>query len=128
MAKLLRVLSIGLLACLAFLVFVLGHVPLVEGRHLLDPYIDTQFAKDYTPEKFDQIRLGMTIEAATQRIGEPLSKGPGQTDTLVTQYTYTNDGKHKRDGGNGDFAWYRSALVVDSTHTIIQIDRGWSYD
>jgi hypothetical protein len=121
---LLKTFSAVVLILLAFLVFVLGGAILVEGRHFLDPYIDTEFAKDYTPEKFDQIRLGMTIEDAIQIIGEPLSKWRDHGGDLHTDYDYTTDGKLSE----GDCAWYLSSLKVDSTHTIIDINTGWIYD
>ncbi|MCK9482382.1 MAG: hypothetical protein M0R38_11635 [Bacteroidia bacterium] len=123
--------------CIAFLVvitFVLGQVPLIEGKHLLNQYIDTEFAKDYSPEKFDKIKVGMTIDEAIEIIGEPLYKGQGYKDTLNTNYYYTGDGKllnsTKDNGQSGyeDFAWYRSTLEVDRNNKIIGIDKGWSHD
>ena len=101
---------------------------------MLKPYIDTEFAKDYSPEKFDKIKIGMTIDEAIKIIGEPLHKGQGYSDTLNTNYYYTGDGKllhSKKDNGHivyEDFAWYRSTLDVDSNNKIIGIDKGWSHD
>ena len=123
--------------CIAFLVaitFFIGQVPLIEGKHLLKPYIDTQFAKDYSPEKFDKIKIGMTIDEAIKIVGEPLYKEQGYYKTLNTSYHYTGDGKllnsTKDIGQNGydDFAWYRSILEVDEANKIIYIDKGWSHD
>ncbi len=129
---LLKAFSAVALSGLALITFMLGQVPLVEGRHLFDPYIDTEFARDYTPEKFDQIRLGMTVEEAIQIIGPPLNEAHWDPETLFTQYNYTNDGKSRNEFPPrftpGDFAWYRSSFDVDSTHTIVRIDKGWSYD
>jgi len=131
------ILKIVSMLCLIFLLvftFFLGQVPLIEGKHLIDPYIDTEFAKNYSPEKFERIKVGMTITEAIRILGEPLHKGPGYSDTLNTNYHYTGDGKllhlTKDNGQNGydDFAWYRSTLEVDGANTIIFIDKGWSHD
>jgi len=131
------IIKIFSLLCLSFLLvttFFLGHVPLIEGKHLFDPFIDTQFGKNYSPKKFDDITIGMTVSDAIKIIGEPLYKGQGYKDTLNTNYYYTGDGKllnlTKDNGQNGydDFAWYRSTLEVDRNSKIIYIDKGWSHD
>lgn len=130
----LKVLSVLGLSFLATFTFILGQLPLVEGRHLFDPYIDTQFAKDYDPNAFDKIEVGMSVSEVKKIIGEPLYKGHGYKDTLNTNYYYTGDGKllnSTRDNGQngyGDFAWYRSTLEIDRTGKVVYIDKGWSHD
>ena len=130
----LKILSTICIAILVVFTFFIGQVPLIEGKHLLKPYIDTEFAKDYSPEKFDKIKIGMTINEAIKIIGEPLYKGQGYSDTLNTNYHYTGDGKllnsTKDNGQSGydDFAWYRSTLEIDRNNKIIYIDKGWSHD
>ena len=129
-----KVFSIFCLTFLLVITFFLGQVALIEGKHLFYPYIDTEFTENYSPEKFEKIKIGMTIDYATKIIGEPLCKGQGYNDTLNTNYYYTSDGKllnSTRDNGqNGydDFAWYRSTLEVDRNDKIIYIDKGWSQD
>ena len=124
--------SIGLLGVLV-ISFFLGTAPLIEGKHLVKPYIDTHFAEDYSPEKFDLIELGMTKIEVIRIIGEPLYTGSGYSDSLVTNYHYTGDGKllSKRKSGEqnyDDFAWYRSVVGFDTSETAVYLDKGWSYD
>ncbi|HEX4886823.1 MAG TPA: hypothetical protein VFV37_02150 [Luteibaculaceae bacterium] len=129
--KILSTICIGILVVFTFFI---GQVPLIEGKHLLKPYIDTEFAKDYSPEKFDKIKIGMTINEAIKIVGEPLYKGQGYNDPLNTNYYFTGDGKllnSKKDKGQSgyeDFAWYRSTLEVDRNNKINYIDKGWSHD
>ena len=126
----LKTVSIICIIFLLVITFSLGRVSLMEGKHIIDPYIDTEFAKNYSPEKFEKIKIGMTIDEACKIIGEPLYKEQGYIDT----YYYTGDGKllhlPKYNGQSGyDFAWYRSTLKVSiTTNKIIYIDKGWSYD
>ena len=130
----LKLLSTICLITLIVFTFFIGRIQLIEGKHIIDPYIDTVFAEIYSPRKFEKIKIGMTIEEAIKIIGEPLYKGQGYKDTLNTNYYYTDDGKllhlTKDNGRNGydDFAWYRSTLEVDSLNNIIYIDKGWSHD
>jgi len=124
--------SAGLIGTLLF-AFFLGTVPLIEGKHLIKPYIDTHFAEDYSPEKFDQIELGMTKNEVIKIIGKPLYTGSGYYDSLITNYHYTGDGKllSKRKPGEqkyDDFAWYRSTIGFDTTETVVYLDKGWSHD
>lgn len=133
MKKLKKTLSaIGFLGVLTF-VYCLGRLTMMEGKHLIKPYIDTHFAKNYSPEKFDKIKLGMKKSEVIKLIGEPLYMGEGYDDTLVTNYYYTADGKLLGKIKSGeqrydDFAWYRSTVGIDTTETVVFIDKGWSYD
>jgi len=130
----LKILSIACITFLVIVTFSLGYFTLMEGKHIFDPYIDTEFAEYYSPEKFEKIKVGMTIDEAYTIIGEPLYKEQGYIDTLNTCYHYTGDGKLSRvtkDNGQNDyddFAWYRSILKVDDTNKIIDINKGWNYD
>lgn len=132
--SILKIISTFFIAFLVAITFFLGRVPLIEGKHLLDPYIDTQFAKNYSPEKFATITVGMSITEVIVIVGEPLYKEHSYTDTLLTNYCYTNDGKllHSTSfqslNSYNDFAWYRSTLQIDRTNRVISIDKGWSYD
>lgn len=103
----------------------------MEGYNIFNPYIDTEFGKEYSPEKFDKISTKLTREDVIKTVGEPLFI---HKDTLTneTEFTYTNDGylKRKTNGSYhiSDFAWYRSSVYFDSNGKIIKIDKGWSYD
>src|SRR5690606_16119985 len=101
-------------------------IPLIEGKHIINPYIDTNFSELYHPKKFDKIKIGMSKNEVTTIIGNPLSIS-GNT------YYFTDDGKafSKRkfsESGYFDYAWYRSNVTFDSLGKVIYIDKGWSYD
>lgn len=131
MRALYKTLSLALLFFTAYNVFMLGGFSLMEGYNIFDPYIDTEFAENYTPQKFDKITTNFTKEEVVKTVGQPLFINK---DTLSNgiQYTYTNDGYLKRKSNENyaisDFAWYRSNIYFDSTGKILKIDKGWSYD
>lgn len=133
MKILLKIISIiGIIVTLGF-TFILGRIPLSEGKHLLKPYIDTEFAKDYTPDKFDKIELGMTKKQVIKIIGRPLIIEPCFNDSLIMNHVYSSDGKllkqRKADVRDyDDFAWYRSTIRFDTNEKVVYIDKGWSYD
>ena len=139
---LLKVLSAGVILFLLYLTAVFGRLTLGEGKHLIDPYIDTEFAPDYSPKKFNKIKIGMTVDEVESIIGKPFYKHPDYCDTTNIDYVYTNDGKlwgkmkeEKRRYYEEcfwivtDFAWYRSYVIVDTNNNIVvEINKGWSYD
>ncbi|HEX8545555.1 MAG TPA: hypothetical protein VF691_01260 [Cytophagaceae bacterium] len=43
-----------------------------ESYNFIHPYVDTEFAEGYTPQKFDQITIGMDKEEVKMHIGNPL--------------------------------------------------------
>jgi len=129
----LKILSTALLIGSLVFSYFLGIAPLSEGKHIIRPYIDTHFAEEYSPEKFDHIKLGMRKSEVVKLIGEPLYKGEGYYDTLITNFYYTGDGKllNRRKPGvqeYDDFAWYRSTIGFDTTETVVYLDKGWSRD
>lgn len=113
--------------------FVGGSILLIEGKHPLDPYIDTEFAPKFTPKKFDEIQLGMTKEEVIHWIGFPLWSKAQNIDELkeMDEFHYTNDGNFKKRDHKiifvGDFAWYRSYIYFEYGK-VSKIDKGWSYD
>ncbi len=122
---------------IVFLIVVLfgfGQMPLIEGKHFFNKYIDTEFAENYTPEKFEQIKTGMQLEDIIGLIGKPLQKKKNHKDGTYIKYYYTSDGKLLHDAKKkgrsdyGDFAWYRSAITLNSENIVVAIDKGWSYD
>ncbi len=120
----LKILSVFSLIFLVILSFTLGSISLLEGKHLFDPYIDTTFATNYSPEKFEKIEIGMTVNDVIKIVGEPLRIGQSYKDTLNKTYDYTKDGKNH----HGDFAWYNSSLEIDTNKRVIFIYKGWNYD
>lgn len=118
------------LYCLYFL-SVMGQICLIEGKHLLYPYIDTHFAKNYSPEKFKKIKFGMNLNDVLNLIGEPINKRDGEIFDSNIVYDYTADGKAMEIEKNNfyyDFAWYRSSVGFDSEGIVVYINKGWSYD
>jgi outer membrane protein assembly factor BamE (lipoprotein component of BamABCDE complex) len=112
----------------------MGGATLMEGKNIIDPYVDTQFGEGYSPEKFQLIKMGMTMEQVTCIVGKPLGSEEAYGDSTKTEYYYTGDGKllhqSQQAGKEGydDFAWYRSSVIVDSNNIVVGIDMGWSYD
>ena len=129
MRLLYKILTLGLLITTTVIVFMFGGVSLMEGYNIFDPYIDTEFAENYTPKKFDLITVNFTKEEVINTVGKPLF-----TDTVSnqTEFIYTNDGfliqKSNREYDINDYAWYRSSIYFDLNGKIIRIDKGWSYD
>lgn len=131
MRTLYKILTLALLFPTIYIVFMVGGFSLIEGYNIFKPYIDTEFAENYTPQKFDKISINFTKEEVLKTVGQPLFI---YKDTLTNgiQYTYTSDGYLKKKTNKSydisDFAWYRSNIYFDSTGKIIKIDKGWSYD
>ena len=124
MNTILKIISgLAISTCL-FFSLITGAVLLMEGKNPIDPFIDTKFAENFTPIKFDKIELGMSKEEVVEIIGKPLWIRREDYDTLLTSFTYTGDGKLE----NGDFAWYGSRLQFDRGDTVIFIHKGWVYD
>ncbi len=88
-----------------------------EGHYDKDPYIDTIFAKDFTPQKFDLVEKGMTELQVTELLGEPYThdafgfRNPDNINEVIMPndsrveecWRYSTDGKL---GENGDTSWY----------------------
>ena len=133
MKAIMKILSIIGIGFLMYLSFVFGQIQLIEGKHIVYPYLDTKFANKYTPEDFNKIKIGMTIEEVKEIIGEPLYTGNGYENQSNLNLHYTGDGKllSKRNSTKGaysDLAWYRSSLEMDKNKKVISIDKGWSFD
>lgn len=110
-------------------VFFSGSIPLVEGYNIFDPYIDTEFAENYTPKKFDSILMNLTKEEVINILGEPLYTNTWKNEI---RFMYTRDSylskKSKIKCLIGDFAWYRSNIYFNTKGVITRIDKGWNYD
>ena len=104
-----------------------------EQVYLFDKYIDTHMAKEYNPEKFDQIHLKMDKSAVLDILGEPLYIRLDTTSgKRLERYIYTSDGKifYKKMPWYmaNDYAWYRSSLKFNAQDIVVHIDKGWSCD
>jgi hypothetical protein len=127
--KILSIIGIGFLM---YLSFVFGQIQLMEGKHIIYPYLDTKFANDYTPKKFDEIKIGMSLEEVKEIIGEPLYVGSGYKDSRNLNLHYTGDGKllskSKSTNKYSDLAWYCSSLEINEEKKVVSIEKGWAYD
>ncbi|MBP9797889.1 hypothetical protein KBC70_01955 [Candidatus Woesebacteria bacterium] len=88
-----------------------------EGHYDKDPYIDTIFAPDFTPEKFEQVQVGMSSVEVITLLGVPLAHDdfgihdPNNENVIIAPndprvedcYRYSSDGKLN---GQGDASWY----------------------
>lgn len=118
-----------------YIAFLSGSVILGEGYNFFDPYADTEFAPDYTPEKFKTIKEGMSEKEIRKIVGEPLSKNTDTTGLTEINfaYYYTSDGylskRHdKKFSLAGDLAWYGSSVEFNKDSIAIRIFAGWYYD
>jgi hypothetical protein len=139
MNQLFRVLSgIGILTALT-VAFKLGRLfACSESYNDSEPYIDTEFAENYSPDKFKQVKAGMTISQVRSIVGKPLFEFHERSadSTVITEYHYTNDGYLRRRGDKkysleaviGDFAWYRSGVTFNADSIATDVNAGWSYD
>ncbi|TNE79379.1 MAG: hypothetical protein EP332_11070 [Bacteroidetes bacterium] len=65
--------SLACIAVLGFcLCFSLAQLQLGEGYNVFAPFIDTEFAKGYTPAKFDLVDESFSPEKVLDLLGEPL--------------------------------------------------------
>lgn len=88
-----------------------------EGHYDKDKYIDTIFATNFTPEKFEQVQVGMSSTEIAALLGEPLAHDafgihdPNNDNVIIAPndprvgdcYRYSSDGKLN---GQGDASWY----------------------
>jgi len=132
MKLILKVLSILGIGYLLYLTFLFGQLMLIEGKHIIYPYLDTKFASKYTPDKFEEIKIGMSIEEVKKIVGEPLYTGSGYKNSANLNLHYTGDGKllSKRKSTNSysDLAWYSSSVEIGENKKVVSIEKGWVYD
>jgi outer membrane protein assembly factor BamE (lipoprotein component of BamABCDE complex) len=129
MKLLYKILSLIIIAPILILVFNIGAVSLIEGYNVFSPYIDTEFAENYTPEKFDLIQMDLNKEDVLKILGEPLQKNTWKNETV---FHYTLDAFLSRRSDYKylirDFAWYRSNIYFNTDGEITKIDKGWTYN
>jgi len=106
--------------------FFLGLVP-PEGKFLLYPDIDTEFAPGYTDESYVSIKIGMTESNVVKFLGTPMSTQersswpfPGDADII---WWYSSDGACSW----GDFAW-RAPIVGFKNGVVVSKWTVWCYD
>lgn len=128
---LLSVLSVTIIAIVVLMMWFAFLGP--EQYYIFNPYIDTKMASNYSPEKFDQLEIGMDKSDVIDLIGSPLYAKIDTLDNLTFErFYYTGDGKISNQKMPwymfNDYAWYRSTVTFDSDQKLIDIDKGWSYD
>ncbi|NOS84133.1 MAG: hypothetical protein HOP31_03235 [Ignavibacteria bacterium] len=117
---------------LLFLIFIMGGFILGEGYNMFNPYADTEFAKDYSPEKFKMVQAGMTMKEIKMITGEPLNS-VYDTAKVMIYHSYTRDGYIRRNPDvnfalTGDLAWYGSSAEYDKDSIAVKVYAGWHYD
>ena len=130
-----KIASTLLLFPIAFVLFATGARFLMEGYNILNPYVDTEFGENYTPQKFDLINVNHSKQYVLSTIGPPLYKYEKlHRKDSITIYSYTSDGYFSRSNKKHtsclieDYAWYRSKLMFNKEDKVIAINKGWSHD
>ena len=103
-----------------------------EGYNILSPYIDTEFAPNFTIEKSKKIKVGMPKTEVVKILGNPLHKSKTYYGNQQ-QFDYTNDGLVHRTKNCDytiicDFAWYGYGVVFNDQDKVTEIVTGWCYD
>lgn len=124
-----KLLSIVSSITVLLITFELGSALIGECRLFYDQYLDTEFAKEFTFEKFEQIKTGMSKDEVIELIGTPLRI----SNYNETELMYTQDGYFYKSGrtplnGHLDFAWLRIGVKLDSTNHVIKTSQVWYYD
>lgn len=128
----LKSISLGLGSFLVTLLFLAGGFSLSEGYNLLNPYADTEFAPAYSPEKFQQVKIGMKMAEVKNLTGEPLNASYDTARGLI-YHSYTRDGWIRRQPGLSlslcsDLAWYGSSVEYGQDSIAVKVYSGWYYD
>jgi hypothetical protein len=112
-------------------IFLLSWTVTIEGYYRPNPWIDTQTSSEYSEEKFNQIKIGMTKAEVIDILDKPWSvdwkKGGTKwntKDSLDKVWNFTGDGKFDK----GDFAWIGRALYFTDSGEVVEIYRNVHYD
>lgn len=133
MKKILKILSLLVLFPCVILTFLNGSISLIEGKNLFSPYIDTEFATDFKPEKMELVKINQTQKEVIKILGEPLRKEIDSINNKI-MFLYSVDGKllHKADKMNtndyDDFAWLQCVIIFNDKNKVEKINTGWTYD
>lgn len=92
-----------------FFLIVILYIFTLENYFPPYPEIDTVFAKNFTWERFDQVKPGMSQDEVRQLLGEPF-QGEERTNLYAPYlWEYTHDGKFCCH----DFAWFYVVVEFD---------------
>ena len=112
------------------LIYLCGNLFLgVENKNPLFPHIDTHFSKDFSFDKWDNVRRGFTKDTVIKILGEPLvirseKLSPFRPPCAVYEMCYSGDGAW----GYSDFAWEAFYIYLDSNNVVIAKSRDWMFD
>lgn len=125
MKKTLIVTLLFIIATYFYVAFFVG----LERKNTWVPYIDTQMAPSFTPEKWTAVKTGMTRQQVHALLGEPLSestiaKSSMRPANCSLEENYSKDGKWKW----ADFAWCSFDIYYDSNLVVIKKDSRWWED
>lgn len=126
-----KIISIAIIVAVIFINYLFAGVSLMEGYNIFSPYIDTEFAPNFTIEKSKKIRIGQSKDEVIKTLGKPLYAGKSYYGYLT--YSYTSDGFLHKTKGHGsssicDFAWYGFDVVFNNQNKVTEIVNGWRYD
>ena len=112
--------------------FLTGAFTLSEGYNIFNPYADTEFAIDFTPDKFQQVKSGMNMKKIFKLSGKPMNINYDSTRALIV-HSYTLDGYLRRNPDRslslcGDLAWYCSSVEYNIDSIAVNVYSGWHYD
>lgn len=101
----------------------------LESKNFLFPHIDTHFSKDFSFDKWDRVRRGMTKDTVLQILGEPLGttnekQSPFRPSCATYEMCYSGDGAWQY----SDFAWESFYIYLDSSNIVIAKSREWMFD
>ncbi len=128
----LKSLSLGFASFIILILFLAGGFILSEGYNVLNPYADTEFAANYSPEKFERIKIGMKMDEVIMAAGLPLNASY-DTARGIFYHSYTRDGWIRRQPGISlslcsDLAWYGSSVEYGQDSIAVKVYSGWYYD
>jgi hypothetical protein len=115
---------------ISIIVFILISVTSIfpEGYNLINPHIDTKFAKDFNVESFEKIKNGMYKKDVEKLIGKPLMFSNKIISSIQPKNSmisvYASDGKCQW----GDFAWESFDVYFNYDERVIGKSRRWWYD
>ncbi len=97
---------------------------LIESYFAPFPLIDTFHSPEFTLEKFDQVKVGMSKNQVRALIGTPPSEIYIPEENPNNCENQTNDGASKY----WDFAWYHAEVCFDEQNNVNSTNGFWQYD
>ena len=102
----------------------MGFVFTSGGYNPLKPYIVTQFAPNFSPEKIKDITIGERKDKVIIKLGDPIKS---YKDTPSEELTTLEYSSKVNDYFAPSFAWLKSEVVINSNEKVIDIKSFWVY-